>query len=76
MSKRLTAALLVGAFTASTAALAQGMSFDAVDSNQDGFVTFEEISAAVPSLSEDVFNAADMNQDNLLDPDEFETVQP
>ncbi|PVB62019.1 hypothetical protein [Labrenzia sp. 011] len=76
MSKRLTAALLVGAFTVSTAALAQGMSFDAVDSNQDGFVTFEEISAAVPSLSEDVFNAADMNQDSLLDPDEFEAVQP
>ncbi|WP_299819269.1 hypothetical protein [uncultured Roseibium sp.] len=76
MSKRLTAALLVGAFTVSTAALAQGMSFDAVDSNQDGFVTFEEISAAVPSLSEDDFNAADMNQDSLLDPDEFEAVQP
>jgi len=76
MSKRLTAALLVGAFTASSAALAQGMSFDAVDANQDGFITFEEISAAVPTVSEDVFNAADLNQDSLLDPDEFSAVQP
>ena len=76
MSKRLTAALLLGAFTASTAALAQGMSFEAVDSNQDGFVSFEEITTAVPDLSEDVFKAADANQDNLLDPAEFAAVQP
>ncbi len=76
MSKRLTAALLIGAFTASTAALAQGMSFEAVDSNQDGFVSFEEIAAAIPTLTEEVFKAADANQDNLLDQDEFATVQP
>ncbi|MEM9630462.1 MULTISPECIES: hypothetical protein [unclassified Roseibium] len=76
MSKRLTAALLLGAFTASTAALAQGMSFEAVDSNQDGFVSFEEITAANPSMSEDLFKAADANQDSLLDADEFAAVQP
>jgi EF hand domain-containing protein len=76
MSKRLTAAILLGAFTASSAALAQGMSFQAVDSNQDGFVSFEEITAAVPTMSEDLFQAADVNQDNLLDPEEFATVQP
>ncbi|WP_305986626.1 hypothetical protein [Roseibium sp. MMSF_3544] len=76
MSKRLTAALLIGAFTASTAALAQSMSFETIDSNQDGFVSFEEITAAVPTMSEDVFKAADANQDNLLDPSEFAAVQP
>ncbi|MEE4013183.1 hypothetical protein V1T76_14030 [Roseibium sp. FZY0029] len=76
MSKRLTAALLIGAFTASSAALAQGMSFEAVDLDQDGYVSYEEIAAAVPTLSEDAFNAADANQDSLLDPDEFATVQP
>jgi Ca2+-binding EF-hand superfamily protein len=76
MSKRLTAALLIGAFTASSAALAQGMSFEAVDLDQDGFVSYEEIAAAVPTLSEDAFTAADANQDSLLDPNEFATVQP
>ncbi|TYC72406.1 hypothetical protein FMN63_07565 [Stappia sp. BW2] len=76
MSKRLTAALLIGTFTASTAALAQGMSFEAVDLNQDGYVSYEEIAAAVPTLSEDAFNAADSNQDSFLDPDEFVNVQP
>eukprot|EP00903_Cladosiphon_okamuranus_P002414 g2412.t1 len=55
---------------------AQGMSFQAVDSDQDGFVSFEEITAAVPTMSEDLFKAADANQDNLLDPEEFATVQP
>lgn len=76
MSKRLATAVLIGAFTASSAALAQGMSFQAVDSDQDGYVSFEEISAAVPTMSEDLFQAADSNQDNLLDPEEFATVQP
>ncbi|MHA7775648.1 EF-hand domain-containing protein [Roseibium sp. M-1] len=76
MSKRLTAALLAGALTASTAALAQGITFEAVDFDRDGYVSFEEIAAAVPTLTEDAFNAADQNQDSLLDPDEFATVQP
>lgn len=76
MSKRLTAALLIGAFTASTAALAQGVSFETIDSNQDGFVSFDEVAAVVPDMSEDVFKAADANQDNLLDPAEFAAVQP
>jgi hypothetical protein len=76
MSKRLTAAVLIGAFTASSAAFAQGISFEAVDLDQDGYVSYEEIAAAVPTLTEDAFNAADQNQDSLLDADEFATVQP
>ena len=76
MTKHLTAALLIGAFTLSNAALAQGLSFESVDANQDGFVTYEEISAVVPTMTEDVFNAADANQDSMLDPAEFVTVQP
>jgi len=76
MSKRLTAAVLTGALAVSTAALAQGISFDAVDADQDGFVTFEEISAANPAMTEDLFKAADANRDNLLDPEEFSILQP
>ena len=58
MSKRLTAALLIGAFAVSSAAYAQGMSFQAVDSDQDGYVSFEEITAAVPTMSEDLFQGS------------------
>lgn len=76
MSKSLTAAVLAGVLAASASAVAQGASFQAVDSNQDGFVSFEEITALMPDMSQEVFNAADLNQDSLLDPSEFETVQP
>ncbi|MBN9673180.1 EF-hand domain-containing protein [Roseibium aggregatum] len=76
MSKRLTAAVLMGSLAVSTAALAQGMSFEAVDADQDGYVTFEEISAANPTMTEDIFQAADVNRDSLLDPEEFTILQP
>lgn len=75
MSKSIVAAVLFGALTASSAVLAQDVTFDAADSNQDGFVSFEEISAVMPDLSEDAFKSADTDQDNLLNPDEFEAIQ-
>jgi Ca2+-binding EF-hand superfamily protein len=76
MSKSLAAAVLFGAVTASTAVFAQGVSFDVVDSDRDGFVSFEELNALMPDVSEDAFKAADANQDNLLDQAEFKAVQP
>ncbi|MEJ8474931.1 hypothetical protein [Roseibium algae] len=74
MTKRLTATLVFGTLIASGAALAQGVTFEAVDGNQDGFVTFSELSAAVPSATEEVFNGADANQDLMLSPDEFSAM--
>ncbi|MBD8877577.1 hypothetical protein [Roseibium polysiphoniae] len=71
MSKRLAATVVFGALTASSAAFSQGVTFEAVDGDQDGFLTFSEISAAVPAVTEDVFKAADSNQDAVLSPDEF-----
>jgi len=76
MSKSLAAAGLFGAVTASSAVFAQGMSFDVVDSDRDGFVSFDEVTAVMPDVTEDAFKAADANQDNLLDPAEFSAVQP
>ena len=75
MSKRLFAALVAGAVSVSTAALAQGVTFEDVDSNADGVVSFEEISAVITTVSEDAFKAADANQDGSLDADEFEAIQ-
>ena len=75
MSKRLFAALVAGALSVSTAALAQGVTFEDVDSNADGVVSFEEISAVITTVSEDAFKAADANQDGSLDADEFEAIQ-
>ncbi|WP_150523281.1 hypothetical protein [Roseibium sediminis] len=75
MSKRLFAALVAGAVSVSTAALAQGVAFEDVDSNADGVVSFEEISAVITTVTEDAFKAADANQDGSLDADEFESIQ-
>jgi len=74
MLKRLSAAALLAAFVSGTA-MAQGVEFGQVDQNQDGFVSFEEFAAAVPQITEDAFNAADVNRDQVLDPAEFGTVQ-
>ncbi|TYC54005.1 EF-hand domain-containing protein [Rhodobacterales bacterium] len=76
MSKRLTAAVLIGAVTASSAAFAQGMSFEAIDTDQDGYVSYEEVATVNPAVTADVFNAADANQDSLLDPEEYSALQP
>ncbi|WP_417667828.1 hypothetical protein [Roseibium sp.] len=71
MSKRLTAAALLGALAVSGAAFAEGVSFEAADGDQDGYVSFEELSAVIPTVSEDVFKAADSDANNLLDQSEF-----
>ena len=76
MSKTFAAAVLIGTLTVSSAALAEGTSFQKADSNQDGFLSFDEITVVMPDMSEEVFKTADVNQDNLLDPVEFEAVQP
>jgi hypothetical protein len=75
MSKRLTAAVLFGALTASTAGYAQGLSFQEIDGDQDGFLTYDEVLAAVPTITPDVFKAIDTDQDALLNPDEFSSLQ-
>lgn len=76
MSKTYAAAVLIGALTASTAVFAGSISFQKADADQDGFLSFEEISVLMPDMSEEVFKTADVNQDSLLDPAEFEAVLP
>lgn len=74
MSKHLTAIAFFGAMTISGAAFAQGVSFGVVDSDQNGLVSFEELAAAVPSVTADMFKAADVDQNSSLDQDEFEAL--
>lgn len=75
MSKRLTAAMFFGALTAATAGHAEGMSFQAIDGDQDGFLTYDEVLAAVPTITPDVFRAVDTDEDSLLSADEFTALK-
>jgi len=45
--------------------------FTKVDSDGDGRVTFEELIAAMPGVTEDKFKAADTNGDGALSSEEY-----
>ncbi len=66
--KKLLAALAVTLF-ASTAAHAAEIAD--VDTDGNGTVSMEEMTAAMPDTTEDAFKAADANGDGQLDADEF-----
>ncbi|NNK79746.1 MAG: EF-hand domain-containing protein [Litoreibacter sp.] len=60
---------------ATTCALLATASFaattDAIDTDGDGVVSFVEMSAAYPDLTEDIFNAVDTNGDGVVDAEEL-----
>ena len=60
-----------GAFAMTSAALAQAPEFSTVDANQDSLETFDELNAAGVQITEDIFSAADTNQDGALDSDKY-----
>lgn len=61
------AALVLGA----GAAFAQAPVFADVDTNSDGAVSYEELVAIAPDLTEDAFATYDLNADGTLDEVEF-----
>ncbi len=63
--------LFVAALFVSTAAYAGSDNFDKADANGDGRVTFEELVAAMPGVTEDKFKAADTNGDGALSSEEY-----
>ncbi|GKY86820.1 hypothetical protein [Sinisalibacter aestuarii] len=54
-----------------TLLLASTPALFAQDADEDGLVTFDELVAAYPDVTEDTFNAADANGDGTLDADEL-----
>lgn len=73
MTKKMLATGL--ALTLAVPALAQGMDFDTLDANGDGFVTMAEFQAAMPDVSVDAFMEADTNADGALSQDELAAAQ-
>ncbi|MEL7212221.1 MAG: EF-hand domain-containing protein [Pseudomonadota bacterium] len=46
-----------------------------IDTDGDGVMSMEELQAAYPTLSEDLFAAMDANGDGTIDADEFKAAQ-
>lgn len=69
--KKIPYILAATALLVSSTAFAAGAGFAKVDANGDGRVTFEEISVAMPEVSEEIFKAADINKDGALSQEEY-----
>ena len=65
--------LMLGSSLAATFATAATLA--EMDANADGMVTFDELVAAMPDVTEETFTLADANQDGMIDADEFATAQ-
>lgn len=68
---------LVALTFAGTAAMAQTpLTFAEVDTDGNGELSYAELVVVWPDLTEDEFNAADLNMSGGLDPDELNALQP
>lgn len=70
--KKILATLSVVAFTAP--AFAQGADFSTVDADGSGTVTWEEVQAALPDVTEEQFQGADADGSGDLSAEEFATL--
>ena len=73
MSKPILGTVLAGAFAlAGSMALAD---MAELDTDGDGLMSFEEMIAAVPTVSEETFTTLDSNADGTLDPEEYAAAE-
>lgn len=54
---------------------AHAADFADLDVNQDGVLSFEEINSVMADVTEETFNAIDLNQNGALDQDEFAAAE-
>jgi hypothetical protein len=65
--------LVTGGVFAATFAVAATM--EAMDANADGMVSFDELLAVMPDVTEEAFSLADSDQDGMIDASEFTAAQ-
>jgi Ca2+-binding EF-hand superfamily protein len=71
--RHILATLTVVAFTAPVLAQAE-MEFTTIDADASGTVTWEEVQAALPDLTEDEFKSADADGSGDLSEEEFAAI--
>lgn len=70
--KRILVTLAIIGFTAP--AFAQAADFSAVDSDQNGALSWDEVTMAMPDTSEDAFRSADVDGSGDLSAEEYAAV--
>ena len=61
--------------TAMVGTLAFAATMEDIDVNTDGLITFEEVTALYPDVTEDAFTIADTNADGMIDAEELAAAQ-
>ncbi|MGV6811053.1 MAG: hypothetical protein ACWA47_02305 [Brevirhabdus sp.] len=62
---------LGGALLLAAALPSGALTFEELDANGDGMISYGEMLVSVPSLTEEAFVSMDANGDQLIDPDEL-----
>jgi hypothetical protein len=75
MKKILTTLAAAGLMLSSGAALAQDNTFDAVDADGNGEISWSEFSLAIESADQATFDLADADGDGFLDEAEFNALE-
>ncbi len=70
---RKTLTLTIGGLIAAT--MASAATLEEADGNADGMVTFDELLAVSPDVSEETFRLVDVNEDGMIDAEEFAAAQ-
>ncbi|HEY8593897.1 MAG TPA: EF-hand domain-containing protein [Devosiaceae bacterium] len=71
MNRALVILATLGVLACGTAAFADEVDFAQVDANGDGAISYDELAAALPDVTQDQFNAADADQNGSLSTDEY-----
>ncbi|SDT92358.1 EF-hand domain-containing protein [Stappia sp. ES.058] len=64
----------IAALTFTGAAVAQGAGFAELDADQNGALTYAEVTAAMPNMTMEAFAAADTDGNGTLSEEEFTAV--
>lgn len=71
MKKTVIALAVALGLSATGGAFAQALDFNALDADQNGEITLEELQAAIPDLTPESFAMLDTDGDGVLSPEEF-----